>query len=74
VEAQGGKTIYRKSFTPPAGAIRFDVSSFIVGHPESNITAWELGVIVNNPSLLRKTAFIRNGKQVIWNGTGFVEP
>ena len=57
-----------------ADAIRFDVSSFVVGHPDSNLTAYELNHIANDPALFGKTTFIQNSGQVIWNGTGFVKP
>lgn len=57
-----------------AGSIRFDVSSFMVGYSNPGITQRELDYILSNPSLLQKTTFIQNGQQVIWNGTGFVQP
>lgn len=57
-----------------ADAIRFDVSSFDVAHPEIGYTAWELSRIVATPSLLNKTVFIQNAVIVIWTGSGFATP
>jgi len=56
-----------------ADAIQFEVTSFKVGYHQPGVTQWELTYLLERPDLLRKTTFIRNGKDVAWNGTGFVE-
>jgi hypothetical protein len=56
-----------------AGGIRFEVSNFDHAFKDPGLTSWEFSQIVKNPAL-RKTTFIQNGAQVVWNGTGFVKP
>ncbi len=68
---------FRMSFNEAsqnAGAIRFDVSSFDLAYPKPGMTSWELNQVVNDPSLLGKTTFIKNGEQVLWDGSGFLKP
>lgn len=66
---------FKQSFTEAAqnaGAIKFNVSSFNPSYARPGITSFEFNHIISNPSLLRKTTFIKDGSSVFWNGTGFI--
>lgn len=53
--------------------IRFDVSNFDPASPKNNYTYEEFQHIISNPALLGKTTFIRDNKEVKWNGSKFVD-
>ena len=66
---------FRSSFREAAEnatGIRFEVSSFNPFHPKPKMTNFEFDHILSNPGLLQKTTFIKNGNQVIWDGTQFI--
>ena len=68
---------FKTSFHEAAGNARsiiFDVTGFEVNYVKPGVTSYEFNTVVNNPSLLEKTTFVRNGGSVHWNGTEFVEP
>ena len=67
---------FRRAFREAAknaDSVRFDVTSFDPKHPKPGMTSWEFAEIVNDPKLLAKTEFIKNGGLVKWDGKGFVE-
>jgi len=65
---------FKESFRQAAGkadAIRFDVSNF--DRNTNRITEYEFNYITNDPSLLQKTTFIKNGGEVKWDGKQFTK-
>ena len=66
---------FRSSFREAAenaAGIRFEVSNFDPFYHKPGITNFEFSHILNNPTLLQKTTFIKGGNEVIWNGTQFI--
>ncbi|MCC3214924.1 hypothetical protein LIV57_06540 [Chryseobacterium sp. X308] len=66
---------FRSSFREAAenaSGIRFEVTSFNPFYPKPKMTNFEFDHILSNPGLLQKTTFIKNGNQVIWDGTQFI--
>jgi RHS repeat-associated protein len=61
-----------KEAAAKADAIRFDVTHYDAAYPFPGLTKRELEYILNNKELLNKTTFIRDGKEVVWNGQEFV--
>jgi hypothetical protein len=56
--------------TKKADAIRFELTSF--NSKLNPITAMELRIIKSRPDLLKKTTFIRDGAEYIWDGVKMV--
>jgi RHS repeat-associated protein len=54
-----------------ADAIRFDVTGFDPSYKKPGITNYEFNYITNDPALLQKTSFIKNGGEVKWDGKQF---
>jgi hypothetical protein len=56
-----------------AEKIRFDISDFDVNYTKKSITKKEFEYIINDPDLLAKTIFIKDGKEMVWNKKVFFE-
>lgn len=61
-----------KEVVEKAHAIRFDVTNFSPFHHKPGMTNFEFEYILNSPSLLQKTTFIRDRNRVFWNGKAFI--
>jgi len=56
-----------------AGSIKFDLSNFKIDYSTPGITNFEFNHIIGNPALLKKTTFIQNGQEVMWNGKELIK-